>query len=530
MTDQQIEFTVNPLFDPTNPSFQHASSLSSNLETILRANFNEQNWAGQEKLMIWDALVYGTGILKSQWNSSLEAGYGNVEMVRTDPWSIYVDPHCTSFKDCSYIIEVKKMSLDELERKFPEHYHYLREGGYDGPDGDVDAKPSIVNTSQFPLANPGAISPATSNSYGLPGQSRRSVVTEPGVYVYECWYQENEEGEVESGRQDNDDESGETPQVANQERVVYSRWRVAIMAQGSILMDEYAEDLYGIDRHPYSRFCFEDLGEFWGVALSTHIAPCQIAINRLLAAMQQNAELVGNPIFLEPSTAGVAKTSIINRPGSRLNYSSTQTNARPDWLQPPQMPPMVKDLIEFWIGRMENISGISDVNKGKTPAPRTAAKQSGQAQEAGFIRIRAAQSNLEGCMKDVGEILSTLIVQNYTEPRLVSLTGDQENGPLLKVTAKHFYIPSGDGKIAPLRFTIVVDAGSEQPTSRSSRVSEADTLFAMGAIDQEALLYAHRYPGAQAILQRMQQAKQQQAAMGIMQGGPGSRVRAKRTS
>ncbi len=522
MTDQHIDFSVNGMQEPNTPNYEMASGLSRALEVCLRSNWEEQDWVSQVKLALWDGTIYGTGIMKSQWNSSLEMGKGNAELVRCDPWTIYPDPQATSFKDCSYIIEVKKMTMDELERKYPEHHDLISRGGYDSTEGDNDAKPSITNVSNFPLANPGAISPSTSASYGLPGQSRRTAVVEPGVYVYECWYQQNEDGETQV--ENEGDDKGDT------ERVVYARWRVAVMAQGTILMDEYAEDLYGIDRHPYSRLCFDDLGEFWGMSLATHVAPCQIAINRLLSALQQNAELVGNPIFLEPQNAGISRTSIINRPGTRLPYS-TQSNKTPEWMQPPSMPPVVKDLIEFWIGRMENIAGINEVQKGKTPAPRTTAKQTGMAQESGFVRIRAAQSNLESCLKDAGTILATLIINNYNEPRLVSLTGDGKEGQMLKLAAKHFYLPDPSGQINPLRFTLVVDAGSDQPTSRMSRISEADTLAAMGMIDQQAVLEAHNYPGAQIIIERMAKAKQQAAAAGLMeQGGPGARVRAKRTS
>ena len=77
----------------------------------------------------------------------------------------------------------------------------------------------------------------------------------------------------------------------------------------------------------------------------------------------------------------------------------------------------------------------------------------------------------------------------------------------------HFYMPSKQGR-APMRFELVVSAGSQTSTARSARVAEADTLYAMGAIDIEAVLDAHDWPNRALITQRMREMQAQQGALG----------------
>ena len=73
---------------------------------------------------------------------------------------------------------------------------------------------------------------------------------------------------------------------------------------------------------------------------------------------------------------------------------------------------------------------------------------------------------------------------------------------MLALRARHFFVPNDEGA-DPLKFSIYVRAGSAMPISRAARIQEAETLFAMGALDPQAVLEAHDYPNRQMILQRL---------------------------
>lgn len=73
---------------------------------------------------------------------------------------------------------------------------------------------------------------------------------------------------------------------------------------------------------------------------------------------------------------------------------------------------------------------------------------------------------------------------------------------MLALRARHFFVPNDEGA-DPMRFSLYVRAGSAMPISRAARIAEAETLFAMGALDAQAVLEAHDYPNREQILQRV---------------------------
>ena len=186
---------------------------------------------------------------------------------------------------------------------------------------------------------------------------------------------------------------------------------------------------------------------------------------------------------------------------------------------------MVMDAVKFWIERMENISGLSGTSKGQQPSQRQAQSTVQATQEAGFVSIRASLRNLESALGSLGEILTNLIIVNYDTHRTVAIVGEEGAATSLKLAANHFMRPTKDG-LAPLRFQLVVDAGSSKPTSRGARIQEIDALKAMGVVDNHTVLQAHGIPHSEQIEQRMQQEAQDavraQALAKGQQHGPGT--------
>ena len=225
---------------------------------------------------------------------------------------------------------------------------------------NVDANPQVPMA--WPAVLPGANGPQGAGAWGLEGQTNihRGEILQQGVNVYVCWVRENYDFE----RQSTD------ATLIDTERVVTDSWRVVVYSGRTVLLDELAENLWEESRHPYVRIVDVEMGDFWPTPITSHLASNQIAINRLLSSLQGNAELVGNPIFLDVADSGLNRGQIMNRPGTRLTMNKSAANAqaqKPDWLRPPDMPPGVANLVQFHIGRMENISGLSGPNKGHSP-------------------------------------------------------------------------------------------------------------------------------------------------------------------
>ena len=513
ITDQKLMFDVAPEATPGSAWADHMTTLGTHMEQLLDTNWQVQGWDKEVLLSLWDSSMFGAGILKAIWDAGADSGMGNAAIKRVDPWKFYPDPNATSLADAEFFFEVNRLSYAEIERRFPTTSKSMIDEALEHGDGADNSteRPIYAPTADYPLANPGNLPGSPASVYGLPGQSRRHAdrALQNGVYVKECWIRENQREE----RETTDPTHG-----LGDEEVVYDQWRVIVYTGHTVLLDELAVNLWEHDRHPYERFVDEEIGEFWPTPITSHLAPCQIAIDRLLSSIQGNAELIGNPVFMDVAGSGLARTQMMNRPGMRVevNSQSMAQGGGPKWLSPPELPQFVMATVQFWIGRMENISGLSGPQKGQ-PASGRPAQQTVQAtQEAGFVRIRSALRNLERCLGSIGGLVANLIVQNYDVPRVVAIVGDDGMDTAIRLAAQHFYIPKKDlnGKLIaePLKFSLVVKCGSSAPTSRQARIAEADALFAMHAIDAQAVLQAHAWPNWQSVVERMQAQAQAAAA------------------
>jgi hypothetical protein len=497
-TDVQPSFDVVPLADPNGPYSAQLAQVANDLRICLRSAWFQNNFDAELQKILWDGKVYGTGISKVVWDTELADGLGDVKMRRVDPFWFYPDPSASDMRDGRFYIEVYELSEDELESRFPGACEKVGAGGTD----DFDRAPTLMDSgsgARPPKANPGPISGTGGGmEYGLPGQGRhkgRDVESETH-FVIEAWTKDDE-----------------------------NEWYVCIVTGNTVLLEGPATSLWGHGQHPYDRYVPIETGEFWGMALVEFLAPIQKSINRLLSAMEHNIWLVGNPVLLEDSRSGLQRTRITNKPGQRLTVNS---GTRVEWMNPPQMQPqMAMQLVNFYVGEIERISGLSAIVRGATPTGRNAQGVLDSVQEAAFVRTRLALRNLEFAMKGAGEKCAALIAEFYDEPRVVALVAGPSGGQLVQALGgKHFYVPTEQGTL-PIRFQLQVQAGSSITTSRSARMAEADTLFAMGAIDEEAVLQAHDFPNWQMVVDRVREMK---AANGTLGEPPGARAAAGRTS
>jgi hypothetical protein len=295
-------------------------------------------------------------------------------------------------------------------------------------------------------------------------------------------------------------------------------WRLLVVANNRLIYEAHAHDLFDHGRHPYDRAPYIEMGEFWSMSIVEMMIDPMKAMNRILAALQMNAELTGNPILKRPRTN--ARTQFTNRPGQTVEFGPGQGQDL-NWLEPPKLQSEMIGLLEYYAKALERISGLSAVVKGNTPSGRNAEGVVDSVQEAAFVRIRAVLRNLEFCLRGVFGKKADLICSNYTSPRMMSIAGPRATRSSLALKAGHFLIPSSSGRV-PFIYQINVDAGSSSHTSRAMREDRAVQLFTLGMIDEEAALADLEYPNYAVVAQRVAQKRAQQ-----QMAEPGARQRAR---
>jgi hypothetical protein len=508
LTDQEPDIAFFPSADPTSPYYSTILSTADDLTSVYITNWIVEEYDRHMKLVLWDGLMFGTGIVKTLWDNAAGSGSGNAVLKRVDPYDFYPDPTASCLDDCEYMVEVREMSYSKIRRMYPNTAFLLISGSSE----NEPSRPKIYGQSVLPRANLGFLPSGTGNWSGKPKDSRP---TPDSMYtVYEYWIKENVEDEVDLDEQSPGDNAYATP-----------RWKCVVTCAGNILFEEWADDLWSHGNHPYDDWRFDDIGEFWGISLVDHLSLPQLYINRLLTAVQQNSELCGNPIFVEPSNSGTQRTNITNRPGERVtvNSATAQSANLPRWLTPPSMPAMVMDMIQFWISRIENTAGINGMQKGKDPQQRVSENTTSSIQEAAFVRIRSALSNLGWTYRRTATKVASLVAQNYTDNRIMAILGPEGESTALSLRPFHFYDPTADSS-TPLDFIIRAESGSNKPTSRNARVAEAEKMFALGIVDDQFVLQERGTKDWDKILKRLYMKRQQ----GLIGDGPGKRQRSNR--
>lgn len=477
MTDQQPTTQISAAADPFTPYAGFMQRLAEDLQTVMEANWSVYGQDAELEKMLWDAHTYGIGFIKDVWDPVLEEGLGNAITRRVDPFTFYVDPRATSMDDANYFLEVRTYSLQELDRRWPGSAKRVLgitwDEGEDRQPTEFDGRIGRTSTATNPYTINGGSATAL-----LGNADARKALFDRGATVIEAWLREHEiiDGKVVDG------------------------WRCVVVTGNHVLMDEPAKNLWDHGRHPYNRYVLIETGQFYGKGLVELLAPAQLELNYLLGALGSNIRLVGNPVMVEDDDALTQRTRLAARPGQRL---TKRRGSQIEYLVPPQMhPQIVGFLVQFYTSRMEAISGLSAINRGYTPTGRNASDVMDSVQEAAFVRIRLSVRNLERTLTRSGQLIASLIVQFYDEARVVAITGPEGTKSALALRAMHFYTPSKKGRV-PLKFSLIVDAGSSLPTSKRARVAEMDTLYAMGALDVPAILEIHNVPNRDKIWQRI---------------------------
>ncbi len=493
--DTRFRTTISPASVPHSDLTAYFTGIAKDLEYVLdaswHANIEERQWG----MVCWDGLVYGCGFAKTSWEHELAGGLGDAMARHVSPFHLYPDPRATSLDDAYYIIEARRMTLQELDERFPGAARAFSHTG--GLTIDIDEPPSILDLmggrARRDGLNPGALSPSTSTRYARVPNPGIPNLDMPETTVLECWLKEHTYRDVV------DPHSNAVVKRAQ------TSWRVVVVANNRVLLDEPAENIWTHGTHPYSRYQPIDFNaEFWGISMVELLISPQKCLNRILAAIQHNLELAGSPIWLDEN-GNLANMPVTNKPGQRIPIN--RGDARTGWLSPPPINAGAQQMVDFILKRMEVISGINAILKGTSPAGRPAQGAVDQIQESSHVGIRSMLRQMEYALRDSSVKKAALIVENYTQPRIVSIAGPQNGDKFRALRARHFLIPSSNGAV-PLQYQLHVDAGSRHHVSRQMRENRAVQLFAMELIDELAALEEIDFPNFQLVAQRVQERKQ----------------------
>lgn len=495
--------TILPIMTDNNPQINVVPKNRSSMQTsFLMGTIMEMIWQKQRmgiKLpeTIKNALKYGTGIQKVWWNPKLADGLGDVAISVVDPRHFYPSPGAKSIEDASYVVFAANVPLDTVLRDFPE-----AKGRIVGGIWDEDL--SVHKTSTSQRADSGVFLGPTSNTAGTDvtnntgsTQGRDGTMSRDQLVTFIEWWHKD----------DND-----------------QTW-VTIMANGILL--KHDKNPFNHNKFPFVKYVdYLIPSMFWGMGEVQQLEKLQESINQRRAQTTDILRLTGNPPFVADADSGVNPKAMTNRPASII-FKNRGSEVK--WLTPPQLPAALFEIQELDKQDFDAISGVLDVTQGRRPTGIEAASAIAELQEAAQTRIRFKVRLMEEAMKELGEMMLSLVQQFYTEERTIRIKGPSNGGyEFVQINQETInpatQQPTRINDVTIGEFDVEIGVGSTMPVNKTRRADQMIELFQLGVVDKRAVLENVGLPPEEyeQILARMEQEEMKQFALASGQMPPGA--------
>jgi len=527
MTDASPGFDVEPR-DPTDYKF--ADILSKAVQVWWERTSMQHTIVD----VIFDSLIYDAAILKTCWDSEAEEGLGDITCMVVDPRNIYLPQDAEDFdKKCAWVIQRLYMSVGELKRMFPDKAEDITGTFQDRGEDSKQPKEEAYNGEVLLVSPTDRKSSIDSGDMQNPEGSGND---DKEVMVLECWL---DDFSMEEYELENDDGSKEKTQKRK-----YPTGKVITVLPDRRLVLQTKANPYKDGKKPFTRFVDTLVPrKFWGEGEVEPLIETQKLINKNMATLVDWMNMMTNPVWIVDNDSGVDPRTLTNQVGAIIpkNRGSMVTRE-----PAPSMPPQMFEMYGLFRQLADTQSGVHDVTQGRKPAGVTAAEAINSLQDAAQTRIRLKERNLQTSMTKMGYLVISRMMQYYSTPRMLKISGDTEYPQYLEFFVEEkedgfgytyrdyefdeetkTYYPaewqSPDGTSKGM-FDISVQAGTSLPFMKEKRGQLARNLFQDQVIDAEELLTVLEWPRKEEVLRRKQEADQaaaQQAPPAAPMGGVG---------
>lgn len=497
-----------PQYVPAEPQDLELAEI---LNDVLASDWESGNWLFKLTEAIYDAHFYGTGFGCLKFNEKELDGLGKIEFKSEDPFAMYPEPDATDINACdtNYFLEVKPVAVDKLKRKYPEQAQYIK------PDlQEMSRSDRTYWNDKVRYQSP------TDSRQIMEGQSYdidvKDQALEMTLYIHDQEYIEKEDKQI-----DPDTGMEKTEYI---QQLKYPKGRKITVVSGVLCEDSEIE--YDDRKFPYIRLVNYILPrEFWGISEVEQLESPQKTFNKLVSFALDVLTLMGNPVWVVSTDAGIDTDNIVNRPGLIIEKNPGSEVSRQEGVQ---LQPYVLQLIDRFKGWFDDVSGSTDTSRGIKPEGITAASAIEALQEAQKTRLRQKTRNIDAFMQEFGQMYASRVFQYYDSPRIFRITGKDGAARYFKFHVEHYQDPAtgdiqrlakvqnfsqgADGqyyedpqKIYQIRaeFDVKVSGGSSLPFEKARLESQTMNLFDRGIIDAEEVLKNLKYPNAEAVLNRM---------------------------
>lgn len=329
-----------------------------------------------------------------------------------DPYRMYFEPGTVRLKQSNYRAYSKLVNRDELEAAYPEHADAIKKA----------AASDYKDTQR--------------NAFGLYPKAN----LKDRLKIYEIFFANNE--------------------------------RRVLLDTTYLFKGKWSGKI-----NPLQLIRYTDIpGRLWGLGCLEPLIDLQSQYNRSRAQVIDNADLIGNPKWLIPKTAGVGPNAITNRRGEKVYYNPA--GGAPQAVTPPSLPGFVLQNISQIASEMMDVSGIHATSLGKRAIGVTSGKAIQELSSKDATQLQTTQANIEKAASDLGTVVLTLMKQYYSEGKMTRMLDS-----FGKVIFQ--YLHATNLVEEP---EVFIEAGSLFRNEKQDRDQKVIDLLQLGLIDKDTAL------------------------------------------
>jgi len=523
-----------PLMTDTRPKAEFIATepqdteLAEIMNDVFNSDWERNDWNYTLLECLYDSHIYGTALAGIGFDEMADFGLGQITWNSLEPIYGYPEPGASdinSHRKCSYFIYAEPINIDRIEQLYPEKGKYVKS---DLQDLWASAKTDLRDVRfRSPADNRAVVE-------GKPSDSKQARDQALVITMF-CRPLDTEENRIVREKEDG------TEETLYETKLKYPKGRKIVIAGNVVLEDEPLEtDDKAI---PVQRLVnYVDPRSFFGISDIEQLEGPQQIFNKLVSFSLDVLTLMGNPIWVVDTEAGIDTDNLFNIPGAVIEKEPGTEVRRESGTQ---LQPYVMQLIDRMKLWFDDISGSQEVTRGANPAGVTAARAIEALQETGKTRIRQKVRNMDNFIREFGRQYVQYALKNYTVPRIRRVTGKNNSERYFKfhtepieydgdkktvIIFEELQRDAVSGQLVTIKkqdrvltgdFDVRVNTVSGLPFAKAESEQKLFSLYDRQVIDAEELLRGIDYPNVDAVLQRLEQRqiRESQAAAQQQTGG-----------
>lgn len=431
-----------------------------------------------------DYLVYGTGILKTQWNNVDDMPDCDI----IDPFNFYVNPSATKLENAEWVCLASAMPIYEIKERFDN-------GQFVKPMSDLDK----YSSTKIGISNFGDDKIQVTDTKGqetnyYEGYGKAMEDLEPRALVIECYMRDPSKEYVTT------DDGKEKQQMKYPNGM-----RQVIVSNGVLLYDGKTKypffDKKNHCPHPFPFVTIKNTGSphsFWGKPEPKRLKSINLAMDRIASQVSDNIALTASPNWIVDETAGV-ENQITNKPAQIIRKKGA---GQVSMQSPPSMPSYVFNFYQLLGDVFETVSGVNKATQGKEASNVTSGVQAQIYRQASTTKIDFKSRTLDQAISVLGTMWVAMFKHLGNQVKRVNFVGNDgvtEPRDLIGVMFKE------------IDLMVRAKAGSMLPENRMFVENKILQLAQLGIVtDPEYIVENMEMPSKERLLAKIREEKEQQ--------------------